>query len=177
MLLRFLHLIAAMLAVGLGACTIEMPSDPNRYSLEPNAAAHLRGPQSVALVNGYPGESKVRMRLGGTTLVFDQKQMTDTAIAMLGRSLQPQGITDAPQAPKTVTLRVTPTRLRVHGIAPFPQRTATLRMEVSFGDGTSDTLQAENSSPADFDRLLDGAILFALQALLTNEKFVAYLNR
>lgn len=172
----FLHLLGAFFVATLAGCAVDMASNPNRYSLEPGVVEHLQKSQAIALKNAYTSESKAPIRMGGTTLTFDRKEMTDTAVAMLSRALEKQGIANAETAEKTVTLRIRLASLRVHGFAPVPQRTGRLFLDFRLGDGTTGTLEAENSSPADFDRVLDGAILFALRDLVKDERFVAYMN-
>jgi hypothetical protein len=173
----YLYFAVAGLVAMCSGCTWDIVGDPNRHSLEPDRVSSLRAPQNVALKNAYSSESKLDVQMGAYTVVFDQRRMTDAAIVMLGRALQKQGITNDAQASKSVELRLRPVRWRVAGMMPAPQRIGTVVLDVRFGDGTTATLEAENSSPANFDRVFDGAILFALRELVADERFVAYMNR
>ena len=46
----------------------------------------------------------------------------------------------------------------------------------NFGNGTNSYIEADNSSPGEFGRAFDGAVLFALNQLLADEKFIAYMK-
>jgi|RhiMethySRZTD1v2_1073278.scaffolds.fasta_scaffold863577_2 hypothetical protein len=166
------HLILLVVAGLLGSCSTDS-TNPNRFSLAPSELAHLRAQQSVSMRNAYqaPAPSKA------LRLTFDQKQLTDTAIAMLTRAMEKHGIAVAAEAEKTVTLRVRLAYLRMHGVAPVPQRTARIYLDAALGDGTSTSLEGEESSYGEFDRAIDGAIFMALKDLVADEKFVAYMKR
>src|SRR6185503_8435695 len=106
-------------------------------------------------------------------LVVDQKQLTDTGIAMLARALQKQGIATVQQADNSVTLRV-----RAQGYAAQPFRwTGKVLLEAQLGDGTLISYPNESLSPKGWENAFDGAVLFALNDLLADERFVAYMNR
>lgn len=166
----------ALIACVLTSCTTDPSSDPNRFSLPPGEVAHLRAPQRVTLRNAYTAPDVTRVQAGLIPLEFDQKQFTDTAIAVLTRAMDKHGIAVVPQAEKTITLRVRgPTNLRMRGMP--PQRTATLYLDAEFGDGTSTALEAEETTMGEFTRAMDGAVLVALKDLVADEKFVAYMKR
>lgn len=166
-------LVSLVLVALLGGCAVNVGTDPNRFSLEPDATAHLRMPQNVALLNGYKEETKSEYPMpGGNTLVLENKQLTGTAVAMLGRALQKQGYTVSPHAQKTITLRVVP---RGYVYQAF-RYTGRIMLEAKFGDGTEASIPQENLG-ATWDRGFDGAVLFALKDLLEHERFVAYLNK
>jgi len=170
------HVAFPVIACLLSSCTTDPSSDPNRFSLPPGDVAHLRAPQSVALKNAYTAPAVNRIQAGLIPLEFDQKQFTDTAIAVLARAMEKHGIGVAGQAEKTVTLRVRgPTDLRMRGMP--PQRTARLYLDAEFGDGTSTSLEAEETTMGEFTRAMDGAVLVALKDLVADEKFVAYMKR
>jgi hypothetical protein len=166
-------LIGLILVALLGGCAVSVGTDPDRFSLEPTATAHLRMPQNVALLNGYKEETKSQYGMpGGNTLVVENKALTETAVAMLGRALQKQGYTVSPQAQKTVTLRVVP---RGYIYQAF-RYTGRIMLEAKFGDGTEAFIPQENLG-ATWERGFDGAVLFALKDLLEHERFVAYVNK
>jgi hypothetical protein len=166
--------MVAVLAPLLAGCTIPVASDPNRYSIEPKTFAHLRAPQAVALLNAYKAESNAEMKLqrSGHTLVVERRQLMETALAMLGRALQQQGYTISPSAPKTITLRVTPTGAMAQAF----RYTGRINLEARFGDGTTASIPQENLG-ATWERGFDGAVLFALNDLLEHERFTAYINK
>lgn len=170
----------------LAGCAAQVPTDPGAFDVKPDRLAHLRRGQAISLVNGYPGEAKVSVRVfsenhhrGMGTWVFDQQQLTGTAIIMLTRALEKQEIQTTDQAAKTITLRLRPVDARMWRppFSPIIRWTAILALEASFGDGSTTSVEVQNESPAGGQRVFDGAVLFALNDLLKDEKFVAYMNR
>jgi hypothetical protein len=178
----FLRVSAVVVVLGLSACAIKYSSDPNNpvnvatnpnnYSIEPKRVAHLRAPQSLALKNAYPEEASARFPIPFATLVVEQKQLTETAIAMLGRALEKQGIAQSGQAEKTITMCV-----RASGYTSQPFRwTGKIILEAQLGDGTVISYPNESLSPKGMENAFDGAVLFALNDLLADERFIAYMN-
>lgn len=163
----------AALAALLAGCTTEIGSNPDTFSLGPAALSHLRRPQAVALENAYPAETKVELKLtGGNVWIVELRRLTQSSITMLARGMEGQGIKVAADAPKRVTLRVSDP-LAAAGYTVF----ARVNLEARFADGTSTSIQADNRSPASADRAFDGAVLFALNKLIYDEKFIAYMNK
>ena len=136
------------------------------------AAAQVRGGQSVALNNAYTAETQVKIFAGGVDWLADLKQYTETAMTMLGNEMQKKGITVAPQSAKSVTLRVYDVQA-----SPGWVIRSSLALEALYGDGTQSTIRAENTSPSDAWRAVDGALMFAVTRLLRDEQFLAYVNR
>jgi hypothetical protein len=165
--------IAVLAAALVAGCTTEIGTNPETFSLGPAALSHLRRPQAVALENAYPADTKVELKLtGGNTWIIELRRLTQTSIAMLVRGMESQGIAVAPDAPKRVTLRVSDL-LASPGYTIF----ARLTLEARFADGTSTSIQADNRSPVSADRAFDGAVMFALNKLVYDEKFIAYMNK
>jgi hypothetical protein len=167
---RAWRLLAAAGALASG-CALEIPTSPDTFSVEPERLAHLRQPQPVEIVNGYSGPSTIEIRQSPHTLIIDRAQLTGTAIAMLRRAMEKHGISAAPGAAKKITLRIVQA-----AVVSAPSAPAQAVLEAQFGDGTSTTVAASNrgfSAP----RALDGAVLFALNQLLVDQRFVDYLNR
>jgi hypothetical protein len=161
----------------LSACTIPVDTSPDTFNVEPTALTHLSGAKGVALENAYKADAPQSIRVGESTWVLQQKQMTDTAIVMLRRALEKQGLSAAPGAGKTVALRLHSPRGSVR-VLPFVAQTfAEVALDAEFGDGTRTTVYADNQSPMGAPRAFEGAILFSLNQLLMDEKFVAYLKR
>jgi hypothetical protein len=171
----FRFLAAPLLAAGLNACgmMINVPTNPDNYNIEPKALAHLRAPQTVALKNAYPGEANASMPIQHNTLVVEQHKLTETAIVMLRRALEKRGIATAEQAQKTITLRV---RAQGYRMQMF-RWTGKVMLESQLGDGTTISYPNESLSPKGWENAFDGAVLFALNDLLADEQFVAYMNR
>lgn len=169
--------IAALLLTLATGCVVTAPSNPTLYQIEPKGLAQLRGGQVVALQNGFPGAAKVNVRLRSTTLEIDQREFTETAIAMLGRALQSRGIDTAGKDEKQVVVWVRMAGMLVQIRPPIVQATARVVVHARFADGTETSIRAENMSPGGYGRAIDGAILFALNELVEDEKFVAYMNR
>lgn len=167
--------VAALLASG---CAIDVPTSPDTFRVEPANAGHLRGPQTVALRNGYQTEAKKTFNVGmGNSWTTDQKQVTDTAITMLSRALEHPRIKTADPAPKAVTLAVRVDHAFMHSSAFVSHANVRLFIDATFGDGSSTTVSAANNSPMGASRAFEGALMRGLNTLLIDERFVAYLNK
>lgn len=174
----FLSLATTLLAFGLSACVNIVETNPDNYSIETAAVAPLRGPHSVALKNAYAAvqEAKATMPMrGGHKLVVEQKDLTNTAIVMLKRAFEQQGIRIAEDAEKTVTLRVRATgyAFAAGGITV----TGKIVLQAQLGDGTVISYPNENLTPRGWEHAFDGAVLFALKELVADERFIAYVKR
>jgi hypothetical protein len=173
----FFNVVAGLVAAGLAGCANpDVRTNPNTFSVEPAALSQLRRPQTVALNNAYETETKVPLMFNKVRRMADLKQHTDTAIVMLRRAMEKQGITVAQQAEKTMVLRLRPIRVHVQLHVLHNQTDAAMFLEVEFGDGTTTTTRGQKTSSA-AESAFDGAILDTLNRLLTDEKFVAYMNR
>lgn len=169
---------AVAIAGALAGCAIDVPTDPQTFNLEPASMSQLReSQQAVALKNGYQSENKQQFKVGPHTWIVDARGLTDTAIAMLGRGLEKRGLKPAPQAEKTVTLRVVAHSASVQSYPGFAQTRVRVALDALCGDGTRVLTNADNMSPSGAQRAFDGAVLFALNRLLADEKFLAYMNR
>jgi hypothetical protein len=170
----FLSLATTMLAFGLSACVHVVTTNPDNYSIDTAAVAPLRGPHSVALKNAYPGEANATMPMrGGHRLVVEQKNLTDTAVVMLKRAFEKQGIRIAEDAEKTVTLRV-----RAVGYTQtLVGITGKVLLQAQLGDGTVISYPNENFSPRGLEHAFDGAVLFALKDFVADERLIAYMKR
>jgi len=150
-------------------------SDPNMYTVK-EGTKPLK-PVQIAIVNGYAAETKGTVfEQAGTSWVVDYRQVTDTAVKIMTRHLEKSGLTVVPQAQKTVTLNVKNVVSALRGMGYGGIRT-TLELEAKYADGTSSLVPAENVSPAEAARVMDGAVLFAVTSMLNNERFVNYVNR
>jgi|SRR4051812_45549450 hypothetical protein len=164
-------MVVAM-ATALQGCSTRIQSDPTSFDVPPDSGPGLRGPQRVALKNAYETETLVVvMRSGQSKAEADLRQFTGTALRMLERRLQRDGIVADPLAPKTISLRV-----RDMSVIPsaFIVRVV-LTVEAEFGNARR-TFRARDGSP-DAQRALDSAIALALAELVNDEQFVAYVNR
>jgi hypothetical protein len=168
-----------ILVAMLAACTTEVPTDPQAFGLEPYSTRQLRAsPHPVAVNNGYQTENKQEFKVSRQTLIVDVRQLTETGVDMLKRGLRQQGLAVAPRAEKTVTLRVVVRWVTVNHIPMALSLTRVrLMLEAQGADGTRAVVEAENQSPVSEQRAFDGAVLFALNHLLADEKFLAYMNR
>ena len=169
------RLLAFAFVAFLSGCgTINLKSDPNTFSVRENTKP-LK-PTQIALVNGYAAETKAIIYEGrGTTLQVDQRQVTDSAIQIMTRHFEKNGIRVVPQAAKTVTLSVQNINQTLVGGGYGGMRNQ-LALEAKYG-GTSSLVTGENVSPADAGRVMDGALLFAITKLLNEDRFVNYVNR
>lgn len=168
-----LALFIAALAAGCGM-RIEQATDPNTFSMAPDQLGKVRRPQGIALKNGYPGPTKVEMKWSsGNTLVFDNEALTNTAIVMFTRAMEKNDLTADPQAEKRITLRVNVLGVGLNGLV----IRAKVALNADFGDGTSTYIEADNGAPSNIQRVVDGAVLFTLNQLAADPKFINYVNR
>jgi len=171
----FLRLTCLTSFLAVAGCGIQVvvPTNPNNYSIAPANVAALRGPQSITLKNGYAEPAVQELPLQHNKLIVEQKQLTETAVVMLERALQKQGISNLPQADRSVTLRVRAQGYRMQAF----RWTGQVLLEAKLGDGTVISYPNESLSPKGWENAFDGAVLFALNDLLADERFVAYINQ
>ena len=169
-------MFAAALAAG---CAIDVPTSPDTFPVEPVNAAHLRAPQAIALKNAYQAEAKRTIAVGkGQTWTVDQKQMTDTAITMLGRAVEKHGFKTQGPGDKSIDLQVRAEHGFIHqrAMSFVAHSNVTVSLHAAFGDGSSTTVGADNNSPLGPQRAFEGALMFAINKLLNDQRFVAYVN-
>lgn len=168
--------LAGLVLAALAACgPVTIQSRPGTFAVPAEAASLLRGQQSVALNNAYPAATQVKIFDRGAGWFADLKQYTDTSIALLGGEMTKKGITVAPQAAKRVTLRVRSVQAGP-AAGGFIIR-GSLVLDAEYGDGTKSSISAENTSPSDAWRAVDGAIMIAVSRLLRDKQFLDYVNR
>jgi len=165
--------LAGLALAAISGCgPLVVKSNPGTFSVPADAAAQLNKQQSVTLDNAYKAETQVYIYTGARDWQADLQQYTETAIALLGREMTKKGIDLAPQSAKSITMRVRD----VQASPGWVIRTI-LVLEAQYGDGTKSTIAAENTSPSDAWRAVDGAIMRAVSQLLRDDKFLAYVNR
>jgi hypothetical protein len=162
----------AAAAVFLSACTSTVKPNPQNIELGSAAVSHLP-PRAVTLVNGHATESELRFSMPPHTLIVEPKQMTETAIAALRRGLDKYLPPRGKAAPKRVTLRVTSPR----SAGAYPNPSVAVSLEAVFGDGTRTLVNGQGFSARGADRSFEVAILNALNQLLGDQRFVAYMKR
>ncbi len=173
---RWPVLLVLPLAALLSACTLPVSTSPDTFDVAPAALAHLPRTKPVTVENGYTADAPYPFKVEMHTWVVDQRQITDTAVVMLDRALAKQGLAAGPGG-KTVRLRVQQPSAYVRMLPFVAQTFATLTLDAEFGDGTRTSVRADNQSPMSGPRAFEGAVLFALNQLLSDERFVAYMNR
>lgn len=168
---------ALILAATLAGCGGEIVTRPEALPIEPGRVAHLRAPQAFALSNGLKAPVKHQIRNDSITWEVDERQLTDTAIVMLSRALEQQGIKPAPQA-KSAILRVE-VRGGMGMFVPVPTVAASARilLHADLGDGTRTLVDGEGGSGFGMQPAFEGAIRTALYRLLIDPAFIAYMNR
>jgi len=182
-LARYLPRVAGpLLAATLAGCVAQVETSPDTFSVEATRVSDLRGPQVLALRNAYNTPAleyaaNQQFGIGNQTWRFDARQMTDTAIVMLQRAFANGAITVAPAADKEITLRVRVAGGRLRFVSPWSEVTGYVILDATLGDGSVVSVKADNNSPLGHQRAYDGAILFALNYLLVEQRFVAYVNR
>lgn len=167
---------AALATAALAGCAGDVVTNPDAVTVEPFGMAELRAPQTIALKNAFEGPARHEIKSEAGTWIVDLRQLTDTAIVALRRTLEKKGVNAAPQSAKTVTVR-----LHVRGgwamIMPgHVLAKARLALEAQFGDGSAAWVEAEDGSAFGATRAFEGAIRVALQRLLFDSAFIAYIN-
>lgn len=162
-----LALVACIVALLCG-CTSTVRTSPDSVKLEPGAVSHLPA-RNATLVNGHASETQLRFSTPPYTLIVEPKHMTDTAIEMLRRALPSGG----KGAAKRVVLRAHSPRQA--GRYPTPGIAITL--DADYGDGTRSQVSGEGYSARGADRSFEAALLNALNRLLGDPRFVAYMKR
>jgi hypothetical protein len=170
--------VVPLLIVALAGCGGEIATNPDALSIEPSRLKELRAPQAVTLNNGLMSPVKHQIRTESINWEVDARQLTDTAVTMLRRALEKQGITAAPQAGKSITFRI-----QVRGgmgmFVPIPTVAASARLtlDADFGDGTKTAVYGEGGSGFGMQDAFERAIQNALHRLLIDPAFLAYMNR
>jgi hypothetical protein len=161
--------ISAAFACG---CTSTVRTSPDNVEIGSGAFSSLP-PRTVALVNGYPSEAPLKLSTAPYTLIAEQKHMTDTAIEALRRgfekNLPPRGKGQG----KKVILKVHSPRTS----SPYPAPGVAVTVDAQFGDGTRTAVNGEGYSGRGADRSFEVAIVNALNRLLADPRFVAYMKR
>ena len=170
--------VAVLVAAMLAGCGGEIVTNADTLSIEAFRVARLRTPQTVTLNNGLTSPVKHQIKSPDVTWEVDARQLTDTAIVMLRRALEKQGIKAAAQAEKSATFRI-----QVRGgmgmFVPVPTVAASARLSLhaDFGDGTATSVDGEGGSAFGMQPAYEGAIQNALHRLLIDPAFLAYMNR
>jgi hypothetical protein len=161
-------LLAAGIVAFICGCTMTVRTSPDSLKIQPGGVSHLPA-RTVTLVNGHASETQLRFSSPPYTLIVEPKQMTDTAIEVLRRAL--------PSGGKGVAKRVV---LRVHSprqAGRYPMPGVAITVDADYGDGTRSQVFGEGYSARGADRSFEAALLTALNRLLGDPRFVAYLKR
>lgn len=178
---RLLFTLALVGALSSCAGFFTVVTDPSAFSV-PGKTSSPRAGQAIALLNGYDRET---MKPVGDHVQFDYQQVTDTALGIMKRHLEKNGVSVTSAAPRKVTLKVVNARMYFMNI-PFAERWRTnLDLEATFDDGTSASVHAENSASMAMgfrgnvapQRSVEGAAMFAVTDLLNDRRFLSYANR
>ena len=171
--------IACFLAaatVALAGCAGDVVTNPDAVAFEPPATARLRAPQTVALRNAFDTAAMHEIKSDSGTWVVDLRQITETAVVGLRRTLEKQGISAAQKSAKNVTLRLEVRGAWTQVMPGHVIAKANLGLEARFGDGSAALVEAENGSAFGATRAFEGAIRVALQRLLFDPAFIAFFN-
>jgi hypothetical protein len=164
--------IFAIIAAFVCGCTTTVRTSPDRLEIGSAAFSHLP-PRIVALVNGHPSEAPLRLSTPPYTLIVEQKQMTDAAIEALRRGLE-KNLSPRSKGPaKKVILKVRSPR----SAGPYPTPGVAITLDAEFGDGSRTAVTGEGYSARGADRSFEVALLNALNRLLGDPRFVAYMKR
>ena len=162
----------ACIAIFLCGCTTAVRTNPNHIELGSAAVSHLPA-RPVTLLNGHATENELRFSMPPHTLIVETKQMTDAAIEALRNALDKYRPPKAKAAPKRITLRVTSPR----SAGAYPNPGVAISLEAQFGDGTRTLVNGQGYSARGADRSFEVALQNALNQLLSDQRFVAYMKR
>jgi hypothetical protein len=162
----------ACIALFACGCTTTVRTSPDSLSIGPAAVSHLP-PRVVALANGYPSEVQQKFSTPPYTLIIEQKQMTDTAIEMLRRALEKNPGARGRGPAKKVVLKVRSPR----AAGPYPTPGVAITLDAQFGDGSQASVIGNGYSARGADRSFEAALLNALNRLLGDAHFIAYMKR
>jgi len=180
-------LVGAVALIGISSeCAAQVRpfrvnSIPTSVSVPDGAAQRLRGGQQIAIKNAYDAPTKlivgtVRNPLMGhpSVLEADLHEFTDTAISVLERRMEKDGITMDAEAKKSITLRVR----RMSATNPYGNARVSVTLEAALGNGTKTTYQRDHETAwVGWSPAFDGAVLKAVIALLHDVEFLAYVDR
>jgi hypothetical protein len=157
----------------LAACASPTPytPDPGR-PFEP-IAAEFQTTNGIALINAQPDSEQVVSE--GEHWLIDYHAWTDVAIAIAQRELTARGMTVDAQSARRLQLSIESANTEVG----WWTVASTIVMRVETGDGYTATFRGENSSAmvANPKRQIDGAMMRAVVAMLSDAHIVAYLTR
>ena len=167
-----LHHVLIAAAVALGGCAgVESVAD--RFDLEDEDIAALSAGNPVAVQNGHAYHAMYDIK--GTQ--FDQYEYTETVMATLSRALAKRGVPVAPDAKKSVTLKVRMAGYGLRMITVFHmQFHSAVMLEVALGNGEKWVQHAKDWSPGGYGRSFDASALRALSYAVRDPRFVAYLK-
>lgn len=171
-------LLCALAAALAGCSPVPIKTDAASIDVEPALTSQLRAGQAVELKNFYGAESVVVFMKASPGWSTDRKELTQTAVTVLGRALQKQGLKVASESGKVITLRVVDVAGGFMRVAFVQEVRIRLQLEARFGDGTVAIIDADHqeTNTGGVQSVLDGALLVALKELVRHERFVAYVN-
>ena len=162
----------ACIAIFLCGCTTAVRTNPINIEIGSAALSHVPA-RPVTLVNGHASESELRFSMPPHTLIVEPKQMTEAAITALRNGLDKHRPPKSKAAPKRITLRVTSPR----SAGAYPNPGVAISLEAQFGDGTRTLVNGQGYSARGADRSFEVALQNALNQLLSDQRFVAYMKR
>jgi hypothetical protein len=162
----------ACIAVLLCSCQSTVRTAPEGLEVGSAALSGLPA-RPVTFVNGYKAESELKFSMPPHTLIVEPKHMTDTAVEALRRGFDKHLPPRAKAAAKRITLRVTSPR----SAGAYPNPGVALSLEAVFGDGTQTLVNGEGFSGRGANRAFEAALQNAINRLLSDARFVAYMKR
>jgi len=174
----FLRGILVFSLASLAACgTFSVQTDPGAFDVDPALLAGIRA-KAVTLENGNPVGTKTTIRKRPLSWEIDLKNLTDTGISMLGRSMERRGIAVG-GGDKRIVLLVRPISVvQGTGIFDAPNIQVRVAVDARFADGTGTYVEGEGGTyGGGAQRAVDNAVQVAIQQLVAEPKFIAYLNQ
>jgi len=153
--------------------TVYINASP-RHQVKDKVLPFVAG-KSVALINEYTSlqQAVIYQDSDGTKWIGDLRQYTDTVITILQSELKQREVFIENKHFKTLSLKISD----VHATNQAFDKTTTLKLTVTLGNGKSTTITASYRTAGTARHALDGAIIAAVSQLLKSDTVVGYINK
>lgn len=170
---NYVILTAVLLSLSSSGCRHHYIPDLDRILTE--EFPPYRSSNSVSLLNGHSPITEESILFTRVTRVYGNLfDMTEAAIQVAARELQRRGMTISPDGSRSLTLSVNEvefggTNSTIH---------TNVSMHVESGNGSSQVFVGKNWSVlvGSLDRQIDGAIMRAVVAMLSDPEVISYLT-
>ncbi len=153
----------------LTGCSVTIGTNPDTYDFPSERIFHVTPGEKLTVENFCISEERVEL---GSRVYCDLRHFTDTAVRMVERELTMKGVDLSASAEKTVVLRMTHPSW-VLGTWTMIGR---VRLEAELGNGQTVAVDGEHKTAGNAMRAFNGAIMYAVTALLEDPTLAAYVS-